>query len=157
YLKASGGQRHIRAAIYSYNHAGWYVDSVLMRSRLIAGLPADLIGSLTGLTEGRFPVQAPARYTDRSLTDHRPGRRSGSTAVHIDIDTRAGARVIAVQDGEITTVGYRPGLGHFLNLQDQFGNTYTYGHLASGHTVVVARASRRSTRRAIRSPQHLRR
>ncbi len=27
-------------------------------------MPADLIGSLTGLTEGRFPVYARARYAD---------------------------------------------------------------------------------------------
>ena len=29
----------------------------LLRARLIAGVPADLIGSLTGLTEARFPVR----------------------------------------------------------------------------------------------------
>ena len=51
-------------AIFAYNHADWYVDSVLLRARLIAGVPADLIGSLTGLTEGRFPVYARARYAD---------------------------------------------------------------------------------------------
>ena len=61
----------VRAAIFAYNHADWYVDSVLLRARLIAGVPADLVGSLTGLTEGRFPVYARARYADDV------GRRSG--------------------------------------------------------------------------------
>jgi hypothetical protein len=42
-------------AIFAYNHADWYVESVLMRARVIGGLPADLVGSLTGLTQGRFP------------------------------------------------------------------------------------------------------
>ena len=37
---------------------------VMLRARLIAGVPADLVGSLTGLTEGRFPVAARARYAD---------------------------------------------------------------------------------------------
>ena len=64
YLKAAGYQDDVRRAIFAYNHADWYVDSVLLRARLIAGVPADLIGSLTGLTEGRFPVYARARYAD---------------------------------------------------------------------------------------------
>jgi membrane-bound lytic murein transglycosylase B len=47
-------------AIFAYNHADWYVDSVLLRAQLIGGLPSNLVGSLTGLTEGRFPVAAQA-------------------------------------------------------------------------------------------------
>jgi hypothetical protein len=64
YLKAAGYEQDVRRAIFAYNHADWYVDSVLLRARLIAGVPADVIGSLTGLTEGRFPVFARARYAD---------------------------------------------------------------------------------------------
>ena len=64
YLKAAGYEQDVRRAIFAYNHADWYVDSVLLRARLIAGVPADLVGSLTGLTEGRFPVYARARYAD---------------------------------------------------------------------------------------------
>src|SRR3954452_20492615 len=64
YLKAAGADTDIRKAIFAYNHATWYVDSVMLRARLLAGVPADLVGSLTGLTEGRFPVYARARYAD---------------------------------------------------------------------------------------------
>src|SRR3954449_4945184 len=64
YLKAAGAQKDIRRAVFAYNHAGWYVDSVMLRARLIAGYPPDFVGSLTGLTEGRFPVAAHARYAD---------------------------------------------------------------------------------------------
>src|SRR5262245_44956022 len=64
YLKAAGYEQDVRRAIFAYNHADWYVDSVMLRARLIAGVPADLVGSLTGLTEGRFPVYARARYAD---------------------------------------------------------------------------------------------
>ena len=64
YLSAAGYEDDVRRAMFAYNHADWYVDSVLLRARLIAGVPADLVGSLTGLTEGRFPVYARARYAD---------------------------------------------------------------------------------------------
>ncbi|MFL5840906.1 MAG: lytic murein transglycosylase, partial [Thermoleophilaceae bacterium] len=64
YLRAAGGDQDIQKAIFAYNHAGWYVDSVMLRARMIAGVPADLVGSLTGLTEGHFPVYARARYAD---------------------------------------------------------------------------------------------
>src|SRR3712207_3688502 len=62
YLKASGADKDLRKAIFAYNHADWYVDSVMLRARLIAGVPTGLVGSLTGLTEARFPIAAPSRY-----------------------------------------------------------------------------------------------
>ena len=64
YLKAAGADHDIRAAVFAYNHADWYVDSVLLRAQVIGGLPSNLVGSLTGLTEGRFPVAAKATYAD---------------------------------------------------------------------------------------------
>ena len=64
YLKAAGADTDLRKAIFAYNHADWYVESVLMRARLIGGLPTDLVGSLSGLTQGHFPVFAKARYAD---------------------------------------------------------------------------------------------
>src|SRR3982750_1045985 len=63
-LRAAGGDQDVQKAIFAYNHADWYVDSVMLRARMIAGVPADLVGSLTGLTEGHFPVYARARYAD---------------------------------------------------------------------------------------------
>jgi hypothetical protein len=38
--------------------------------------------------------------------------------------------VIAVQDGRITNIGHNARLGRFVQLQDVYGNTYTYGQLA---------------------------
>ena len=64
YLRAAGADDDLRRAIFAYNHADWYVESVLMRARLIGGLPTDLVGSLSGLTQGHFPVFAKARYAD---------------------------------------------------------------------------------------------
>ena len=65
YLRAAGGDKNIRQAIFSYNHADWYVDEVLLGANQYGKLPDALVGSLTGLTEGaHFPVAADARYAD---------------------------------------------------------------------------------------------
>jgi hypothetical protein len=137
YLRAAGADTNLRRAIFSYNHATWYVDSVLMRARVIAGLPANLVGSLTGLTQGRFPVDAKARYADSLTKRDLHGRRRANPAVvvesgqrkSIDIFARKGARVIAVNDGRIVRTGTSQRLGHYVVLQDVYGNTYTYAHL----------------------------
>ena len=73
YLKAAGAETDLRKAVFAYNHADWYVDSVLMRAQVIGGIPGDLVGSLTGLTQGRFPVRAKATYAGAlKKADRRP-------------------------------------------------------------------------------------
>ncbi|MBA3261881.1 MAG: lytic murein transglycosylase [Thermoleophilaceae bacterium] len=142
YLKAASYEDDVRRAVFAYNHADWYVDSVLLRARLIAGVPADLIGSLTGLTEGRFPVYARARYAD-DLAEAELLKRvqQGENAANviesaedrrsIDIYARRGAPVVAVNDGVIKDIGTTDRLGHYVTLQDVYGNRYTYAHLGS--------------------------
>ena len=56
YLQAAGAQADLRKALFAYNHADWYVDSVLRRAQLLAALPADLVGALSGLAQGRPPI-----------------------------------------------------------------------------------------------------
>jgi hypothetical protein len=140
YLKAAGADQDLRKAIFAYNHADWYVESVLMRARLIGGLPSDLVGSLSGLTQGHFPVFAKARYADdvaeRQAAARAAVRKDPSAPVApdaarrgIDIFAHAGAPVIAVQDGTITAIGQTPRLGRYVKLRDVYGNTYTYAHL----------------------------
>jgi hypothetical protein len=141
YLRAAGADTNIRKAVFAYNHAGWYVDSVLLRARLIGGLPADLVGSLTGLTQGHFPVHARARYADDVAETATARRIHGANAAvpvnsdltrkGIDIFARAGAPVVAVQDGRIVRMGSNARLGNFIQLRDVYGNTYTYGNLKS--------------------------
>jgi hypothetical protein len=139
YLKAARADQDVRQAIFAYNHADWYVDSVLMRARLIGGLPADLVGSLTGLTQGHFPVYAKARYAD-DITERDVHKRikKGNAAVPvnssptrrgINIFAKPGSPVIAVQDGKIVRMGHTKRLGKFIQLRDVYGNTYTYAHL----------------------------
>jgi Transglycosylase SLT domain/Peptidase family M23 len=140
YLKAAGYEQDVRRAIFAYNHADWYVDSVLLRARLIAGVPADVIGSLTGLTEGRFPVFARARYADDIAEQELLKRvKRGENAAHvvesddarrsIDIFAKQGAPVVAVNDGVIKKIGKSRKLGRYVMLQDVYGNRYTYAHL----------------------------
>jgi Transglycosylase SLT domain len=140
YLRAAGGDQDIQKAIFAYNHAGWYVDSVMLRARMIAGVPADLVGSLTGLTEGHFPVYARARYAD-DLAERDAIKRvkRGANAAHvissdeqrtgIDIFGRRGAPIVAVNDGVIKKIGLSKRIGRYVVLQDVYGNQYTYGNL----------------------------
>jgi hypothetical protein len=138
YLKAAGAETDLRAAIFAYNHADWYVDSVILRARYIGGLPADLVGSLSGLTQGRFPVQAKASY---AKDVRRTAAADGSNPAYvvessdhrngIKIFAKRGAPVVAVNDGRIVDTGHSRRLGNFVTLQDVYGNTYTYGHLKS--------------------------
>ena len=140
YLRAAGGDKDIQKAIFAYNHAGWYVDSVMLRARMIAGVPADLVGSLTGLTEGHFPVYARARYADDLAENDAIKRvKRGANAANIisgnsnrkgiDIFARRGAPVIAVNDGVIKKIGVSKKIGRYIVLQDVYGNQYTYGNL----------------------------
>jgi Transglycosylase SLT domain len=123
-----GGGQHIRAAIYAYNHSQEYVESVMLRAQLLGGTPPELLSAITGLTESRFPVHAPARFSDGfPAAPAEPARTLAGTMIY----TQAGAPVIAVQDGQITAVGDSPTLGHYVRLRDAYGNTYTYAQLGS--------------------------
>ena len=140
YLRAAGAEQDLRKAIFAYNHADWYVDSVLMRARLIGGLPTDLVGSLTGLTQGHFPVHAEARYADdlRERDTNRRIAKGDNAAMPVEANTsrrginiyaKPGSPVVAVQDGKIVRIGSSERLGRFIQLRDAYGNTYTYAHL----------------------------
>ena len=142
YLNAAGYEQSVRRAIFAYNHADWYVDSVLLRATRIKQMPDDLVSSLTGLTEARFPVAARARYAD-DLSEIEAERRfqrgenaarvvEGSTTRRgIDIFAREGSPVVAVNDGVIKKIGRSAELGRHIVLQDVYGNRFTYAHLGS--------------------------
>ena len=145
YLRAAGGEEDLQTAIFAYNHADWYVDEVILYARQYGRLPDDLVGSLTGLTEGaRFPVAASARYADdiserQALKRAKPSKRaagnvadvvsSSPTRRGINIYSREGAPVVAVNDGVIKELGHNKKLGNYLVLQDAYGNRFTYAQL----------------------------
>jgi hypothetical protein len=145
YLRAAGGDKDLRQAIFSYNHADWYVDEVLLYANQYGKLPDALVGSLTGLTEGaHFPVAADARYADdindaaalaRSTTQRRAAGNAADVIASnaqrrsINIYSSLNAPVVAVNDGVIKKMGDSKELGKFIVLQDAYGNRYTYAHL----------------------------
>ena len=138
YLKAAGADQDIRRAVFAYNHADWYVDSVMLRAQVIGGLPSNLVGSLTGLTQGRFPVQARATYAGQ-LKARAKKVREGNAAMLVESTGRRGIKIfsrerapaVAVNDGRIVAIGTTKRLGRYVKLQDVYGNTYTYGNLDS--------------------------
>jgi transglycosylase-like protein with SLT domain len=146
YLNAAGGDQDLRAGIFAYNHADWYVDEVLLGAQQYGKLPDDLIGSITGLTEGaHFPVAADARYADdiseREVLERSKGDEgspytaaadvieSSPTRRGINIYSHEGAPVVAVNDGVIKEIGHSSELGNYLVLEDAYGNRFTYAQL----------------------------
>jgi murein DD-endopeptidase MepM/ murein hydrolase activator NlpD len=141
YLHAANASQNLSGAIFAYNHATWYVQSVLLRAKLIGGIPNALIGALTGLVEGHFPVAAPAKYADDAVIRLARRRVTGSNAA-IAVDSNPNATgtaifakrnspVIAANDGKIVKIGTSRALGRYLELQDATGNIYTYAQLGS--------------------------
>jgi hypothetical protein len=157
YLDLSGGSDDLYNAIFAYNHADWYVQEVLTYARAYGKLPADLVGSLTGLTEGaHFPVAADASYADdlsarEALSQGADGANdaygdasevisSSPTRRGINIFAAEDAPVVAVNDGVIEKMGHSEELGKFVVLQDAYGNRYTYaelGQIVRDHRTVV--------------------
>ena len=145
YLEAAGGQEDLSRAIFAYNHADWYVDEVLLYARQYGKIPDDLVGSLTGLTEGaHFPVAANARYADdiserEALERATPTKGSSGNAADvisssptergINIYSREGAPAVAVNDGVIKRIGTSKKLGKYIVLEDAYGNRFTYAQL----------------------------
>jgi hypothetical protein len=157
YLKVAGGSNDLYQAIFAYNHADWYVQEVLLYARSYGKLPTQLVGSLTGLTEGaHFPVAADARYADEisaraTLSKATPQEReeygdaaevisSSPTRRGINIFAREGAPVVAVNDGVIVKMGNSKKLGRYVVLRDAYGNRYVYakvGMIVRKHRTVV--------------------
>src|SRR5215218_3545374 len=154
YLKLAGGNDNLYQAIFAYNHADWYVQEVLLYARAYGRLPSDLVGSLTGLTEGaHFPIAADARYADdvAARAALKKGESpdygnaaevisSSPTPRGINIFSKEGAPVVAVNDGVIRKLGSSERLGNFVVLEDTYGNRYTYaelGNLVRDHRLVV--------------------
>jgi hypothetical protein len=138
YLKAAGAQTDLRRAIFAYNHADWYVADVLERAESIAAMPTSMVGALTGLADGRFPVRGEATYdgaldrdsaVERVQNGESPARvvTDSEERDHMDIEGKPGAKVISVSDGVVQRVitnkrGRRIG----LVIEDSYGNRFSY-------------------------------
>ncbi|CAB4860973.1 unannotated protein [freshwater metagenome] len=157
YLRASGAATDLERAIFAYNHSDAYVQDVLARARSLAALPQDVIGALTGLTLGRFPVAG----RDVNYPGRFDAARGGASAQSASTTSRRGtsvtaptrAAVIAVQDGRVIRIGRSKRLGTFMRVRDVYGNTYTYGNLRSISKLHVVPKDTPSSASAASAPQ----
>ena len=123
-------------------------------------MPDQLIGALTGLVEGHFPVAAPAKYADDSVERLATRRvHSANAAIPIDsnpanatkgvsIFAKQDSPVIAVNDGKILKVGTSQKLGRYVELQDSTGNIYTYAAAGLDPEAVSGAQAGQADRRA---------
>ena len=129
----------------------------MLRAKLIAGVPADLVGSLTGLTEGRFPVAARASYADDIAEAALEARQAGNAANvvestdrarhrHLRQARRAGGRRQRRRRSRRSAARRRSAATSCL--QDVYGNRYTYAHLGPVRRRYPVAASPSASRRA---------
>ena len=85
YLRAAGADQDLYRAIFAYNHADWYVESVLMRARVIGGLPVRPRRLAHGPDPGPLPRRAPRPPTPaRCPTSERAKRfEPGQNAANV--------------------------------------------------------------------------
>jgi len=159
YLAAAGASTDLRGAIYAYNHSSSYVESVILRSQLIAATPQSLISSLTAIVSGRFPVEGSGPHTatavwsnslepttaDSAAAAHSSSTGApapppalaatagaslpGPTVAGASVAASPGGPVVAVQNAEVIRIGRSGTLGRFIELRDAYGDVYTYGKL----------------------------
>jgi photosystem II stability/assembly factor-like uncharacterized protein len=133
YLQAAGAAHDLRAAIYAYNHSSGYVESVLLRARLLGKTPRSMIGGLTAIVDGRVPVggagELAATPVWAKVATAPDARALRPTIVGANIATAPGAPVLAVQSTEVIRIGRSAKLGRFIELRDGYGDVYTYARL----------------------------
>jgi hypothetical protein len=106
YLKASGAAKDLRGAIFSYNHANWYVDSVLKNAGVYGSLPEGLVAETGSLAFGRFPVRGKVSYGD----DFRRAQIARRNPQGLWIDGAPGAAAIATQNVTVKRILLDPAL-----------------------------------------------
>ena len=133
YLQAADAAHDLRGAIYAYNHSSGYVESVLLRARLLGTTPRSMIGGLAAIVDGRTPVGSASGLTATpawAKVAAAPGARAlRATVVGANIATAPGAPVLAVQSTEVIRIGRSAKLGRFIELRDAYGDVYTYARL----------------------------
>ena len=106
YLKVAGAKDDLRGAIFSYNHADWYVDIVLKNAGVYGSLPEGLVAETGSLAFGRFPVRGRVTYGDDFRRDQIAKRRPEG----LWIDGKPGARAVATQNVTVKRILLDPEL-----------------------------------------------
>jgi hypothetical protein len=123
YLAANGAPRHLRRALFAYNHAWWYVDAVLWRAQLISDLTLN-----KHARENGYALPLDLRYM----------RELGRTDDGVDIeDAPNGVAVYSITPGIVTAVasdpnGFGPDYPVILVTAGPLAGQYIYyGHVAA--------------------------
>src|SRR4051794_3659237 len=124
YLDAAGASTDLRGAIFAYNHADWYVDSVLAKARALDRIPAGAVAALTGLAIGRFPVPGPHVTSPRAADGWVTSGEAGHTRTVARVNGPAGRDVVAPATVRVLYLG-RSHNGVFAVLEDAYGNRFT--------------------------------
>ena len=122
YLAANGAEHDMRAAIFAYNHALWYVDAVLWRAQTISD------HAFQTRHHNGYALPLDARYL------HQLGRTDDG----LDIETAPdGAAVYSITPGVVTAVasdaaGFGPDYPVILVTSGPLAGQYIYyGHVAA--------------------------
>jgi membrane-bound lytic murein transglycosylase B len=108
YLKAAGAATDLSGAILSYNHSQAYVQSVLLRAKLISAYPGGVIATLTGLTDGHLPVTGTAVHWGQPIEPAEAATTSPATTAAQSASS-ATAKAAAVAPAAL--VAQAPGAG----------------------------------------------
>jgi murein DD-endopeptidase MepM/ murein hydrolase activator NlpD len=121
YLHANGASHDLRAAVFAYNHAGWYVDEVMSMAQTITDR-----GSVHQI--GSYSLPLDAEYMTQL----------GRTDDGVDIETAPdGSAVYSITPGVVTAVasdpaGFGPNYPVVLATKGPLaGHSIYYGHVAA--------------------------
>jgi murein DD-endopeptidase MepM/ murein hydrolase activator NlpD len=123
YLAANGAPKHMRKALFAYNHARWYVDAVLWRAQVISD---HALKGRHGKHGYALPLDGPYM------------RQLGRTDDGVDIeDAPDGAAVYSIAPGKVTAVasdptGFGPNYPVIRVTKGPLAGQYIYyGHVAA--------------------------
>ena len=145
YLHAADASKDLRGAIFSYNHADWYVDEVLARAKALSEIPSDVIDSITGMAQARLPIPGKDVHVEKKAGPRR----------WVMVDAPSGRRVVASADGKVVSLGRDKRLGNFVVIEDDYGNRFTYAHLGNVEARYAVPRKRTVTEEQIRRELHL--
>ncbi len=131
YLCASGAGRDLRAAIWAYNHADWYVAEVLQLAARYGGTGA----SGGGLVSGWSDMAALNQYDRRnyaSEADWLQWRAAACSAASLDWLLRAYGAPVASIDAAIQLIAPGTGISPSLGLLDATGRPLARAIIARG-------------------------
>jgi hypothetical protein len=119
YLQASGAERDLAGAVFSYNHAQWYVSAVLLRARMLAG----------------EATAAPLQRGYSLPLDRAYMSQLGRTDDGVDIETAPdGALVYSMTPGVVSAVASDPaGFGPNYPVVEATSGSLAGQHIYYGH------------------------